>query len=245
MGHATQPSGQEPGRRRESALRSSRIRIVPSLLSADFGWLADQVRAVEEAGAEILHLDVMDGHFVPNITFGVPVVESLRSRSNLFFDAHLMIAEPKRYAEAFVQAGADLVTFHIEATDEPREVVNHIRSLGVAVGVSLNPTTPVSAIEEVLADVDLVLVMRVWPGFGGQVFIPDVLEKVRVLSERLKPEQRLEIDGGIDPTTIRDAVTAGADTLVAGSAIFGQPDPVSAMNELKRLAVAAVAERNR
>lgn len=221
------------------------IRVAPSLLSADFGRLAEQVRVVEEAGAEVLHLDIMDGHFVPNITFGVPVVESLRGRSNLFFDAHLMIAEPKRYAEAFVKAGADLVTFHIEATDEPREVVNHIRSLGAAVGVSLNPDTPVSAIEKVLADVDLVLVMSVWPGFGGQAFIPDVLDKVRVLSERLRPEQRLEIDGGIDPTTIRDAVTAGADTLVAGSAIFGEPDPASAMNELKLLAVAAATERNR
>lgn len=245
MRQATRPGGQEPGRGLEFALRSSRIRIAPSLLSADFGCLAAQVRVVEEAGAEILHLDVMDGHFVPNITFGVPVVESLRGRSNLFFDAHLMIAEPKRYAEAFVKAGADLITFHIEAADEPREVLNHIRSLGAAVGVSLNPTTPVSAIEEVLADVDLVLVMSVWPGFGGQAFIPDVLEKVRVLSERLRPEQRLEIDGGIDPTTIKDAVSAGADTLVAGSAIFGEADPVSAMNELKRLAIAAATERNR
>ena len=230
--------------KRSFLLSSPGIRIVPSLLSADFGCLAEQVRAVEEAGAEILHLDVMDGHFVPNISFGIPVIESLRSRSKLFFDTHLMIAEPKRYAEAFVKAGADLVTFHIEAIDKPREEAAHIRSLGAAVGVSMNPTTPASAIDEVLPDVDLVLVMSVWPGFGGQAFIPDVLEKVRVLRERLKPEQRLEIDGGIDPTTIEEAVAAGADTLVAGSAIFGQPDPISAMHELERLAAVAVAERN-
>ncbi len=221
------------------------IRVAPSLLSADFGRLAEQVRLVEEAGAEILHLDVMDGHFVPNLTFGVPIVESLRSRSKLVFDAHLMIAQPKHFAEAFVKAGADLVTFHIEATDQPRQVVDHIRGLGAAVGVSLSPDTPVSALEQVLEDVDLVLVMSVWPGFAGQAFIPDVLDKVRALSERLRPEQRLEIDGGIDPTTISHAVTAGADTLVAGSAIFGQPDPVAAMLELQRLAEASAAERQR
>ena len=230
---------------KNSCLSAPRIRVVPSLLSADFGRLAEQVQTVEQAGAEVLHLDIMDGHFVPNITFGAPVVESLRSRSNLFFDAHLMVTGPKRHAEAFVKAGADLVTFHIEVTDKPREVAGHIRGLGAAVGVSLNPDTPVSAIEQVLPDVDLVLVMSVRPGFGGQAFIPDVLGKVRALSERLKPEQRLEIDGGIDPTTIWDAVTAGADTLVAGSAIFGQPDPVSAMDELKGLATAAAAERRR
>lgn len=221
--------------------RQPALRVVPSLLSADFGRLAEQVRAVEEAGAEILHLDVMDGHFVPNISFGVPVVKSLRWHCGLFFDTHLMITDPGRYAAAFVEAGADLVNFHIEVTDTPQKVVAEIRRLGAAVGVTLNPTTPVSAVEGVLADVDLVLVMSVWPGFGGQAFIPDVLDKVRELRGLLKPEQRLEIDGGIDRTTIRQAVAAGADTLVAGSAIFGQSDPVAAMHELQRLAAAAEA----
>ncbi len=201
------------------------------------------MRAIEDAGAEILHLDIMDGHFAPNITFGVPVIKSLRGRSRLVFDAHLMIADPARYAEAFAKAGADLLTFHIEAVAEPARIVDRIRDVGAAVGVSLNPTTPVSAIEAIVSDVDLVLVMSVWPGFAGQTFIPDVLDKVRLLRDRLRPSQRLEIDGGIDRATIGSAVSAGADTLVAGSAIFGQPDPAPAMNELKRLALAAAAER--
>ncbi|MFQ5490328.1 MAG: ribulose-phosphate 3-epimerase [Phycisphaerae bacterium] len=220
----------------ERPLAEPRIRIAPSLLAADFSRLKDQVAIVEEAGAEVLHLDVMDGHFVPNISFGVPVIESLRPGSKLFFDVHLMISEPHRYAEAFAKAGADLITFHIEVADEPRELASHIRSLGSGVGVCLNPTTPVSAVAEVLPDVDLVLVMSVWPGFGGQAFMPEVLPKVRELKQKLTPRQRLEIDGGIDPTTIVHAVTAGADTIVAGSSIFGQPNPVAAMKELERAA---------
>jgi len=225
-------------------LAESRLRIAPSLLAADFSRLAEQVAAVEAAGAEVLHLDVMDGHFVPNISFGVPVIQSLRSRSKMFFDVHLMIAEPQRYAEAFVKAGADLVTFHIEVAPEPQELVEHIRGLGAAVGVCINPSTPVSAIESVLPDVDLVLVMSVWPGFGGQAFMPEVLPKVRELQGKLTPQQRLEIDGGIDPTTIVDAVTAGADTIVAGSSIFGRPDPVVAMQALERAALDAVAKNS-
>ncbi|MCH7812763.1 MAG: ribulose-phosphate 3-epimerase, partial [Planctomycetes bacterium] len=171
------------------ALADPHLRLAPSLLAADFGRLAEQVAAVEDAGAEVLHLDVMDGHFVPNISFGIPVIESLRSRSRLFFDAHLMIQEPQRYAEAFVKAGSDLLTFHIEVTDTPGQVIEHIRSLGAAVGVSINPATPVSAIERILPDVDLVLVMSVWPGFGGQTFLAEVLEKVTDLRGRLRPDQ--------------------------------------------------------
>ena len=223
-------------------LRAPGIRIAPSLLSADFGLLAEQVHIVERAGAQMLHLDVMDGHFVPNISFGIPVIESLRKCTDLFLDAHLMITEPKRYAEAFVKAGSDLITFHIEVTDEPRSVIEHIRSLGAAVGVSINPGTAVSAVEEIVREVDLVLVMSVWPGFGGQKFMPEVLEKVRALRGLLGPHQRLEIDGGIDPQTITDAVKVGADTLVAGSAIFGNQDPGAAFAELRRLAQAAAAE---
>ena len=217
-------------------LAQPRIRMAPSILSADFTRLAEEVARIEAAGAEILHLDVMDGHFVPNISFGVPVVESLRPVSKLFFDAHLMIADPLKYAESFAKAGADLLTFHIEVTGEPKRVIEHIRSVGARVGISINPDTPVSAIASVLADVDLVLVMSVWPGFGGQKFIPSALDKVRQLKGLLRPDQRLEIDGGIGASTIAECARAGADTFVAGSAIFRRPDPAAAMNELLQLA---------
>jgi len=221
------------------AIDTPGIRIAPSLLSADFSRLESDVSAVERAGAEVLHIDVMDGHFVPNISLGVPVIASLRKRSKLLFDAHLMISEPKRYAEAFVRAGCDHITFHIETTDEPGAVVDHIRGLGATVGICLNPTTPVSSIESIIETVDLVLVMSVWPGFGGQKFIADVLPKVAELRARLKREQRLEIDGGIDPTTIGAAAQAGADLFVAGTAVFRQSDPPAAMLELLALARSA------
>jgi len=236
------PDSSSPSESSEFDLRAPGIRIAPSLLSADFARLSEQVRLVEQAGAEMLHLDVMDGHFVPNISFGVPVIRSLRKSTSLYLDAHLMITEPKRYAEAFVKAGSDLITFHVEVTDEPRAVIDHIRGLGAAVGVSINPGTPVSAIEKIVGDVDLVLVMSVWPGFGGQAFMPEVLEKVGSLRGLLGPHQRLQIDGGIDPKTIADAVKAGADTLVAGSAIFQHQDPGAALAELRRVALSAAAE---
>lgn len=212
------------------------IRIAPSLLAADFSRLREQVELVEQGGADLLHLDVMDGHFVPNISFGPGVIAHLRPHSKLFFDTHLMIEEPHRYAEDFVKAGSDLITFHIEVTDMPREVVDHIRHLGASVGVSINPTTPITAIEPVLDDVDLVLVMSIWPGFGGQAFMPEILPKVEELRRRIRPDQRLEIDGGINPDTITAAVAAGVDTLVAGSAIYGKADPVGAMSALRKLA---------
>ena len=181
----------------------------------------------------------MDGHFVPNLSFGVPVVEKIRPITKMFLDAHLMITEPLKYAEPFVKAGSDLITFHSETADDLRPVVHHIRKLGTRVGVSLNPTTPVASIEPVLADVDLVLVMSVWPGFGGQMFIESVLPKCRQLRDRLRPDQRLQIDGGLAPDTITRAVQAGCDTIVAGSAIFGQPDPAAAYAELHRLGLEA------
>ena len=212
------------------------IRVAPSLLSADFARLADEVARVEAGGAEVLHLDVMDGHFVPNISFGVPVIEKLRPISKLFFDTHLMITDPLKYAEPFVKAGSDLITFHIEVAPEPTAVIEHIRSLGVNAGVTLNPGTPASAIAPVVEAVDLVLVMSVWPGFGGQSFIASALDKLREIRTLLRPEQRLEVDGGIGPATVAAAARAGADTLVAGSAVFGRSDPAAAMNELQALA---------
>ena len=214
-------------------LHKRKVRIAPSLLSADFARLADDVGAVEAAGCEVLHLDVMDGHFVPNISFGVPVIASLRKATKLVLDAHLMIAEPERYAEAFAQSGCDLLTFHIEVAEDPMAMVKHIRNLGVGVGVSLNPDTPASSIDSIIEEVDLVLVMSVWPGFGGQSFMPKVLPKTEELATRLRSDQRLEIDGGIDKQTIASAAAAGADLFVAGTAVFRQNDPPSAMSELK------------
>ncbi len=217
-------------------LAMAETRIAPSLLSADFARLAEDVARIESAGATMLHLDVMDGHFVPNISFGVPVIRSLRPKTKLFFDAHLMISEPARYAEAFIKAGCDHLTFHIEVTDKPRELVDEIHRLGASAGVCLNPTTPVASIEKILDVVDLVLVMSVWPGFGGQKFISEVLPKVSELRSRLNSHQRLQIDGGIDENTIGAAAKAGADTFVAGTAVYGKPDPPAAMKNLLRLA---------
>lgn len=206
------------------------------MLSADFARLAEDVARVESAGAEILHLDIMDGHFVPNLSFGVPVVEKLRPTSKLFFDTHLMIMDPLKYAEPFAKAGADLLNFHIEVTDEPMMVIEHIRTLGCRVGITINPGTDPSAINQVMGAVDLVLVMSVWPGFGGQEFIESSLDKLRAIRGLLRPDQRLEVDGGIGPETIAAVAEAGADTLVAGSAVFGQPDPAAAMAKLEHLA---------
>ena len=217
-------------------LAAPRVRIAPSLLAADFARLAEEVAKVEAAGAEILHLDIMDGHFVPNLSFGIPVIEKLRTVSRLFFDTHLMITDPVKYAEPFVKAGSDLLTFHIEVTHEPFKVVDTIRAAGARVGVSLNPGTEVAALHEVVTAVDMVLVMSVWPGFGGQKFIPATLDRLRALRPLLRPDQRLEVDGGIGVDTIRAVAEAGADTFVAGSAVFGRPDPGGAMRELERLA---------
>lgn len=221
---------------RNFPLAEKKMRVAPSLLAADFSRLAEQVRIIEEAGAHVLHLDVMDGHFVPNISFGPGVVAALRDKSKMFFDTHLMIDEPARYAEAFAKAGSDLITFHIETTDNPQNVISEIRRCGCFAGVSINPTTPVANIAAILPDIDLVLVMSVWPGFGGQSFMPEVLAKVTELRGLLRPDQRLEIDGGIDMATIGDAANAGADTFVAGTAVFGEKDLAAAWRELERIA---------
>jgi ribulose-phosphate 3-epimerase len=189
------------------------------------GRLAEQIGAVEAAGVEWLHLDVMDGHFVPNLSIGVPVVAGVRKHTRLFLDTHLMITEPARYAPAFAKVGADGITFHIEVAPQPRDLIRQIRDLGVKVGVSLNPDCPVERILDIVPLVDVVLVMTVFPGFGGQSFIRECLPKIATLAARMRSDQWLEVDGGINLETAGLATAAGADTLVAGSAVFRNGDP--------------------
>jgi ribulose-phosphate 3-epimerase len=217
-------------------LHEESVRIAPSVLDADFGRLAEQIALVEAAGAAALHLDIMDGHFVPNLSIGVPVVASIRRCTRLFLDTHLMITDPLKYAPAFVDAGSQCITFHIEVIKEPRKLIRQIRALGVKVGVSLNPDTPVESVLDLVDDVDVLLVMTVFPGFGGQRFMTQCLSKIEVLAKRLRPEQWLEVDGGINAETAPLAVAAGANTLVAGSAVFGAPNPALALRNLRSVA---------
>jgi len=216
--------------------KSGTIEIAPSILSADFARLADEVAEVASAGVSMVHLDVMDGHFVPNITFGPPVVARLRKASELVFDAHLMISEPARYSEAFVDAGADHITFHIEAADEPAKLIDRLHELGVTAGICLNPETPVEQIKKVAPLCDMVLVMTVHPGFGGQEFMPEAAKKIAQVREIVGPDIRIEVDGGIDAHTTPIVVSYGADTLVAGNAIFSRSDRVAAINAIRQAA---------
>jgi len=222
---------------------AKRIRIAPSILSADFAALGAGIAAVEKGGADFIHVDVMDGHFVPNITIGPPVVKAVKRVARVPLDVHLMITDPDRYAEAFVDAGADMLSVHVEVLPHLHRSVAFIKSLGVKAGVVLNPSTPVVAIEEIAGDVDFVLVMSVNPGFGGQKFIPTSLRKVsaiRALLDRAGNPAPIEIDGGIDLSNIARAVDAGVEIIVAGSAIFNASDPAAATKALKD-AAAAVA----
>lgn len=213
------------------------IDIAPSILSADFSRLGEQIEAVERGGATILHVDVMDGHFVPNLTIGLPVVKSLARATKIPMDAHLMISEPGRYAQQFVEAGAKMVSVHVEADAHLHRTLAAIRAAGAQAGVVLNPATPVESLGEALAFADYVLVMSVNPGFGGQKFIPTSIDKVRRIRQMIEERQletRIEIDGGIDLDNIASVVDAGAEIIVAGSAIFGTADPAAAVEALRR-----------
>ena len=209
--------------------------IAPSILSADFARLAEEIRAVEAGGAGVLHVDVMDGHFGPNITIGLPVVKSLRKVTKLPLDSHLMIEEPGRYAVQFVEAGADMVSIHVEADDHLQRTLTSIREAGAKAGVAINPATPLVMLEEALPYADFVLLMSVNPGFGGQKFVPTSMDKLRRLRRMVDDrglKTRIEIDGGIDAENVAEVVEAGAEILVAGSAIYGKNDPAAAVREL-------------
>ena len=213
--------------------KAGTIEIAPSILDADFARLADEIAAIESAGVKIVHLDVMDGHFVPNITIGPPVIAKLRQHSKLVFDSHLMISEPTRYAERFAEAGANHITFHIEVADAPEKLIDELHELGCTAGICLNPETPVEQIEKVAPLCDMVLVMTVHPGFGGQKFMLEAAKKIIKLREIVGSEIRIEVDGGIDPKTSPIVVSYGADTLVVGNAIFSKSDRVAAINAIR------------
>ncbi len=212
------------------------LEICPSILSADFAHLADHVAQVEPQ-VNMLHLDVMDGHFVPNMTFGPVLVKWLRPCSKLFFDVHLMISDPATYAPQFIKAGADGITFHLETTTDPKAIISQLRNLNISVGVSIKPKTPVESLKSIIDLVDMVLLMTVEPGFGGQSFIMDSITRCEQLRAMLRPDQRLQVDGGIDHETTPLITRAGADTLVAGSYIFGAPNPIEAIQRIKKAAI--------
>ena len=215
------------------------LKIAPSILAADFARLGDEVRAVEAAGADMIHIDVMDGHFVPNLSMGPAVVQALRRVTRLTLDVHLMITDPGKYLDAFVAAGAHHITFHIEANGDPVEMARHLHGRGIGAGLTLNPATPVERIIDLLEHFEMFLIMTVHPGFGGQSFLGDNLQKARKIREREGLERRsrapldVEVDGGIDARTALLARRAGCNVFVAGNSIFGKPDPQGALRTLR------------
>ena len=214
------------------------VLVAPSILSADFSKLGEEIKAVEHAGADWIHIDVMDGHFVPNITIGPVVISKIRKISDIFFDVHLMIENPGKYVEQFAKAGADLITIHAEACDDILSTINKVKDLGCKVGVSINPETSLDVIKEIIQNVDLVLIMSVHPGFGGQSFIEDVLPKIkktRDIISKMDKEIHLEVDGGINDKTAKTAIEYGADVLVAGNFIFTSSSYKDAIQSLKQL----------
>jgi len=224
----------------------ARIEIAPSILASNFARLGEEVKKVEDGGADVIHVDVMDGHFVPNISLGIPIVESLRKATHLPLDVHLMIEQPEEYIEDFVRAGADRVLVHQEATAHLDRALEMIRENGAQAGAVINPATPVIMLSEVLDRVDTVLVMSVNPGFGGQKFIPNAFEKIRRLKEcrsRYNVSFRIEVDGGVDLDNAAELAQAGVNTFVAGTSIFHTPDPAAAARQMRKLATEALSQR--
>jgi ribulose-phosphate 3-epimerase len=224
-----------------------KVRIAPSILSADFARLADDIAAAERGGADLIHVDVMDGHFVPNITIGAPVVRAIKAVAHVPLDVHLMIEQPDRYLDAFIDAGAEYLSVHVEVLPHLHRTVDAIKQRGARAGVVLNPSTPVVALENVAGDVDFVLVMSVNPGFSGQTFIPRTIDKLRavraLLDDAGNASASVEVDGGIDTHTAASVVSAGADILVAGQAVFGQRDAEQAVRDLRAAATGALPSR--